>query len=87
MTKLNLIPKHWINITCSKCRHDKNVPVQQFIDRGINDIEQIKAKSRCSRCGYRGEPEIVIFYRNEHDVEREKNAAPDKDAAVESEAK
>jgi len=52
------------------CRHDKNVPVQQFIDRGINDIEQIKSKSRCSHCGHRGEPEIVIYFRNKQDVER-----------------
>ena len=88
MTKLNLINKHWLNITCSKCRHDSNVPVQQFLDRGINDIEQIKTKARCSHCGYRGEPEIVIFYRNEADVVRKKNAAPDEDAAVmKSEAK
>jgi hypothetical protein len=42
--------------------------VQQFIDRGINDISQIKAKSRCSHCGHRGEPEIVIYFRNEVDV-------------------
>jgi len=46
VTKLNLIPKHWLNIQCGKCRHDNNVPVQQFLDRGINDIQQIKAKSR-----------------------------------------
>ena len=72
MTKLNLINKHWLNIQCSKCRHDKNVPVQQFLDRGINDIQQIKAKSRCSHCGHRGEPEIVIYFRNLQDVEREK---------------
>jgi len=71
VTKLNLIPKHWLNIQCNKCRYDKNVPVQQFIDRGINDIQQIKTKSCCSRCGYRGEPEIVIFYRNAVDVTRE----------------
>ena len=70
MTKLNLINKHWLNIQCVKCRHDKNVPVQQFIDRGINDIEQIKAKSRCSHCGHRGEPEIVIYFRNKQDVEQ-----------------
>ena len=82
MTKLNLINKHWLNIQCSKCRHDKNVPVQQFIDRGINDIEQIKAKSRCSHCSYRGEPEIVIFFRNAQDVEREK-APPEGEAGEE----
>ena len=75
MTKLNLINKHWLHVQCSNCRHDKNVPVQQFIDRGINDIQQIKAKSRCSHCGHRGEPDIVIYYRNEYDVEHEKNAA------------
>jgi hypothetical protein len=61
--------------------------VQQFIDRGINDIEKIKAKSRCSHCGHRGEPEIVIYYRNEADVLRKKNAASDEDTAVKSEAK
>jgi hypothetical protein len=53
--------------------------VQQFIDRGINDIEQIKAKSRCSHCGHRGEPEIVIYFRNLQDVEREK-APPEGEA-------
>jgi hypothetical protein len=79
MTKLNLINKHWLNIQCSKCRHDKNVTVQQFIDRGINDIEQIKSVSRCSRCGYRGEPEVVIFFRNAQDVEIEK-APPEGEA-------
>ena len=72
MTKLNLINKHWLNIQCSKSRHDKNVPVQHFLDRGINDIQQIKAKSRCSYCGHRGEPEIVIYFRNLQDVAREK---------------
>ena len=82
MTKLNLINKHWLNIQCSKCRHDKNVPVQQFIERGINDIEQIKAKSRCSRCGYRGEPEIVIYFRNDQDVKKEK-APPEGEAGEE----
>jgi len=50
--------------------------VQQFIDHGINDIEQIKAQSRCSHCGHRGEPEIVIYYRNEYDVARSTKEAP-----------
>nr|BDD44453.1 hypothetical protein 6 [Paracoccaceae bacterium] len=81
VTKLNLINKHWLHVQCSNCRHDNNVPVQQFLDRGLNDIQQIKAKSRCSHCGHRGEPEIVIYYRNEYDVEREKNAASDEDTA------
>jgi hypothetical protein len=87
MTKLNLINKHYINIQCSACRHDVSVPVQKFIDLGVNDIFEVKAKSKCKRCGRKGDAEIVIYYRNEYDVEREKNAAPDKDAAVESEAK
>ena len=82
MTKLNLINKHWLNIQCSKCRHDSNVPVQQFLDRGINDIQQIKAKSRCSHCRHRGEPEIVIYFRNLQDVEREK-APPEGEAGEE----
>jgi hypothetical protein len=42
--------------------------VQQFIDRGIDKIEQIKGKLRCSHCGHRGEPEVVIYYRTEVDV-------------------
>ena len=82
MTKLNLINKHWLNIQCSKCRHDKNVPAQQFLDRGVKDIQQIKAKSRCSHCGHRGEPEIVIYFRNLQDVEREK-APPEGEAGEE----
>ena len=81
MTKLNLINKHWVHIQCVKCRHVVSVSVQKFIDRGINDIFEIKAKSRCSACGYRGEPELVLYFRNEADVLREKNAAPDEDAA------
>ena len=56
--------------------------MQQFIDRDINNIQQIKAKSRCSRCGYRGEPEVVIFFRNAQDVEREK-APPEGEAGEE----
>jgi len=82
MTKLNLVNKHWLNIQCSACRHDVSVPVQKFIDLGVNDIFDVKAKSKCKRCGRKGDAEIVIYYRNEYDVEREKNAAPDEDAAV-----
>ena len=81
MTKLNLINKHWLNIQCSSCRHDVSVPVQQFIDLGVNDIFQVKAKSKCKQCGRKGDAEIVIYYRNEYDVEREKNAACDEDTA------
>ena len=87
MTKLNLVNKHWLNIQCSACRHDVSVPVQRFIDLGVNDIFEVKAKSKCKRCGRKGDAEIVIYYRNEYDVEREKNAASDEDTAVESEAK
>ena len=82
MTKLNLVNKHWLNIQCSACRHDVSVPVQKFIDLGVNDIFEVKAKSRCSRCGYQGEPEIVIYFRNVQDVEREK-APPEGEAGEE----
>ena len=81
MTKLNLVNKHWLNIQCSACRHDVSVPVQKSIDLGVNDIFEVKAKSKCKGCGRKGDAEIVIYYRNEYDVEREKNAAPDEDAA------
>ena len=55
MTKLNLINKHWLNIQCSSCRHDVSVPVQKFIDLGINDIFEVKAKSKCKQCGRKGD--------------------------------
>ena len=87
MTKLNLVNKHWLNIQCSSCRHDVSVPVQKFIVLGINDIFEVKAKSKCKQCGRKGDAEIVIYYRNEADVLRKKNAAPDEDTASESEAK
>ena len=70
MTKLNLVNKHWLNIQCSKCRHDVSVPVQKFIDLGVNDIFEVKAKSKCQRCGRKGDAEIVIYYRNEVDADR-----------------
>ena len=76
MTKLNLVNKHWLNIQCSACRHDVSVPVQKFIDSGVNDIFEVKAKSKCQRCGRKGDAEIVIYYRNEYDVEREKMLHP-----------
>lgn len=82
MTKLNLIPRHWLNVQCSACRHDASVPVQNFIDLGVNDIFELKAKSKCKRYGRKGDAEVVIYYRNKYDVERKKNAAPDEDAAV-----
>ena len=87
MTKLNLINKHWLNIQCSSCRHDVSVPVRKFIDLGVKDIFEVKAKSKCKQCGRKGDAEIVIYYRNEADVLRKKNAASDEDTAVESEAK
>ena len=70
MTKLNLINKHWLNIQCSSCRHDVSVPVQQFIKLGVNDIFEVKAKSKCKQCGRKGDAEIVIYYRNKVDVDR-----------------
>ena len=46
--------------------------MQKFIDLGVNDIFEVKAKSKCKQCGRKGDAEIVIYYRNENDVEREK---------------
>ena len=65
MTKLNLINKHWLNIQCSSCRHDVSAPVQKFIDLGINDIFQVKAKSKCKQCGRKGDDVVVRFFQNE----------------------
>jgi hypothetical protein len=45
--------------------------VQKFIDLGVNDIFEVKAKSKCKQCGSRGKAEIVIYYRNAVDVTRE----------------
>ena len=47
-----------------------SVPVQKFIDLGVNDIFEVKAKSKCQRCGRKGDAEIVIYYRNEVDADR-----------------
>ena len=70
MTQLSLVPKHWINLQCACCRHQANVPVATFIDKGLQTIAQIKNKSRCSNCGRRGEVEMVIYFRNAVEVKR-----------------
>ena len=70
MTKLNLIYKHWLNIQCSSCRHDVSVPVPKFIDLGVHNIFEVKAKSKCKQCGRKGDAEIVIYFRNKQDVEQ-----------------
>ena len=70
MTQLSLVPKHWLHLQCACCRHQANVPVATFIGKGLQTIAQIKDKSRCSNCGRRGEVEMVIYFRNAVDVER-----------------
>jgi sRNA-binding regulator protein Hfq len=54
-------------------RRKENVPVATFITKGLQTIAQIKNKSRCSDCGRRGEVEMVIYFRNAVDVERNEN--------------
>ena len=61
MTKLNLINKHWLNIQCSSCRHDVSVPEQKFIELGVNDIFEVKAKSKCKQCGRKGDAGTGMF--------------------------
>ena len=70
MTQLSLVPKHWLHLQCACCRHQANVPVATFIGKGLQTIAQIKDKSRCSNCGRRGEVEMVIYFRNAVDVDR-----------------
>ena len=49
------------------------MPVAKFIAKGLQTIAQIKSKSRCSNCGWLGEVEMVIYFRNAVDVERNEN--------------
>lgn len=73
MTQLSLIPKHWLHIQCASCRHQANLPVATFMGKGLETIVQIKRNSRCSNCGRLGEVEMVIYFRNAHDVNRKKS--------------
>ena len=50
------------------------MPVATFIAKGLQTIAQIKNNSRCSNCGRCGEVEMVIYFRNADDVERNKSA-------------
>ena len=74
MTRLSLVPKHWLHLQCAHCRHQANVPVATFIAKGLQTIAQIKNKSRCSNCGQRGEVELVIYFRIAEDVKRSERA-------------
>ena len=46
------------------------MPVAIFIAKGLQTIAQIKNNSRCSNCGRRGRVELVIYFRNAVDAER-----------------
>ena len=46
------------------------MPVATFIAKGLQTIAAVKRNSRCSNCGRRGRVELVIYFRNAVDVER-----------------